>query len=138
MTQVSALPSPGLMIVVGPASGTRIAVTSEPFVFGRSEDELGSLGGDPELSRRHASVSFLDPDHLLVEDLSSTNGTFVNDHRITAPTVVRPGDSLRIGATTLQIVGAGRNGTAGTKRDAVRALSSLLVVLVLAGCGSRR
>jgi pSer/pThr/pTyr-binding forkhead associated (FHA) protein len=98
--------SPCVLIVAGRESGTLIPVTSEPFVFGRAEEAPGKLGGDPELSRRHASVSVLDPGRLVLEDLSSTNGTFVNGNRIAAPTIVRPGDSVRLGTTTLEIVSA--------------------------------
>lgn len=95
-----------VQVASGPAAGARIAVGEEPFVFGRAEAGAGKLGDDPELSRRHASVSLLDPTHLLVEDLGSTNGTFVNEHRIAAPTVVGPGDALELGGTELEVVAA--------------------------------
>jgi EmrB/QacA subfamily drug resistance transporter len=101
-----ASPTGGLAVKVveGPAAGTRIVVGPFPVVFGRAEAGDGTLGGDPELSRRHASASLLDGGRLLVEDLGSTNGTFVNEHRIGAPTVVRTGDSLRLGTSTLEVV----------------------------------
>lgn len=38
-----------------------------------------------------------------VEDLGSTNGTYVNQRRITAPTEVRAGDRVRVGKTTLEL-----------------------------------
>jgi pSer/pThr/pTyr-binding forkhead associated (FHA) protein len=100
-----AAPAGGLAVkvVAGPAAGARIVVGPFPVVFGRAEAGEGSLGGDPELSRRHASASLLDGARLLVEDLGSTNGTFVNEHRIGAPTVVRTGDSLRLGTSTLEV-----------------------------------
>jgi len=93
-------------VVSGRAAGTRIAVGDEPFVFGRAETADGRLGDDPELSRRHASASVLDPTHVLVEDLGSTNGTFVNEHRIAAPTLVGLGDALELGGTSLKVVAA--------------------------------
>ena len=93
-----------VQVVSGPAAGTRIAVAGEPVVFGRAETGDGALGGDPELSRRHAAASLLDASRLLVEDLGSTNGTFVNEHRIGAPTVVGPGDALQLGGTALEVV----------------------------------
>jgi pSer/pThr/pTyr-binding forkhead associated (FHA) protein len=93
-----------MQVQSGPAAGTRIAVGHQPVVFGRAETGEGTLGDDPELSRRHASASVLDDGHLLVEDLGSTNGTFVNDRRIAAPTVVGPGDSLELGGTSLEVV----------------------------------
>jgi EmrB/QacA subfamily drug resistance transporter len=102
-TRISLWQRPRVLIVAGPAAGSEIPVTSEPFVLGRAERGLGTLGADPELSRRHASISFLDRERLLIEDLSSTNGTYVNDYRVVAPTVVRAGDVVRLGTTTLQI-----------------------------------
>jgi pSer/pThr/pTyr-binding forkhead associated (FHA) protein len=93
-----------IRVVEGPAAGATIPVGPAPVVFGRAEEGSGSLGGDPELSRRHASASLLDGGRLLVEDLGSTNGTFVKDHRIVAPTVLRPGDGLSLGASVLEVV----------------------------------
>jgi pSer/pThr/pTyr-binding forkhead associated (FHA) protein len=49
-----------------------------------------------------------------VEDLGSTNGTFVNDHRIVAPTVIGPGDKIRVGGTMLAIGAAGDRGPEGS------------------------
>ena len=99
-------------IISGPAAGSRIPVGSEPFILGRAETGTGSLGDDPELSRRHASVSLFGPGRLVVEDLDSTNGTFVNDHRILMPTLLKPGDAVRLGTTTLRIVGSEPAGNA--------------------------
>jgi EmrB/QacA subfamily drug resistance transporter len=105
-TPAAAAPSPdGLVVQVvdGPASGARIQIGANPFVFGRAEPGDGRLGDDPELSRRHASASMFAPGRLLLEDLGSTNGTFVNDHRIAAPTVVGAGDGVRLGTSTLRV-----------------------------------
>jgi EmrB/QacA subfamily drug resistance transporter len=93
-----------LQVTEGLAAGRRLAVGYEPLVLGRAEPGDGKLGGDPELSRRHASVSRLNGTRVLVEDLGSSNGTFVNGHRIAAPNLIGPGDSLRVGTTTLSVV----------------------------------
>ena len=92
-----------LKFVNGTAPGTLVPVGSEPFVIGRGESGLGMLDHDPELSRKHARISKVDG-RVVVEDLGSTNGTLVNGHRIAAPTVLQPDDSLHIGTTTLQLV----------------------------------
>ena len=42
---------------------------------------------------------------LLIEDLGSTNGTFVNGERVTEATPIRPGDAILIGASTLEVAG---------------------------------
>jgi pSer/pThr/pTyr-binding forkhead associated (FHA) protein len=104
-TRISLPFGPEIQIATGPAAGTRIPVGYDPFVFGRAESGAGNLGGDPELSRRHASVSSLDAGRLLLEDLASTNGTFLNGNRIFAPTVVAPGDEIRMGSTTMRVTG---------------------------------
>ena len=95
--------APAIEVIDGPATGTHIRLGPAPLVFGRAEAGPGLLGNDPELSRRHASASVLDGTRVLVEDLGSTNGTFVNEHRIGAPTVIGPGDRLRVGASVLKV-----------------------------------
>jgi FHA domain-containing protein len=94
-----------LEVVAGPAVGNRLAL-DETLVVGREADGEGDLGGDPELSRRHARVSALDGEHLLVEDLGSTNGTLVNGSRISEATVVQAGDAVTLGSSTLRVATA--------------------------------
>jgi RND superfamily putative drug exporter len=62
----------------------------------------GALSGDLELSRRHANVWDAGGTPM-IEDLGSSNGTFVNDRRIDGPTALHPGDTIRIGTTTLTV-----------------------------------
>jgi FHA domain len=57
---------------------------------------------DTYASQHHAKLSKHDG-AWVVEDLGSTNGTFVNDHRVQAPTEVRAGDVMRIGNTVLEL-----------------------------------
>jgi FHA domain len=57
---------------------------------------------DPEVSRRHASFRQVDA-QLGVEDLGSTNGTFVNDQRVTGIQVLAPGDRVRFGNTVWRL-----------------------------------
>ena len=92
-----------LRIVTGTAPGTMVPVGAEPFTIGRGEAGMGMLDGDPKLSRSHARISKVDG-RVVVEDLGSTNGTFVNGTRIAAPTVLRPGDALYLGTTSLQLI----------------------------------
>src|SRR4051812_48360151 len=64
---------------------------------------------DPEVSRRHATI--VDSGgSLAIEDLGSTNGTFVNGSRITAVTVLSDGDEVRLGNTVWSIRGAAPEG----------------------------
>jgi predicted component of type VI protein secretion system len=57
---------------------------------------------DPEVSRRHAAIRD-QGGNLAIEDLGSTNGTFVNDVRIAVVTVLRDGDEVRLGNTVWAI-----------------------------------
>jgi hypothetical protein len=98
-----------LKVVAGNATGSSIALEQE-LVIGRSTPGLGSLGGDSEISRVHARV-YHDPSGALsVEDLGSTNGTFVNGNRIGAATPLRAGDQLRVGQTTMTVEGGAAEG----------------------------
>jgi pSer/pThr/pTyr-binding forkhead associated (FHA) protein len=87
-------------IVEGPDAGRQIDL-SRPIVLGRDQSADVVLG-DGQISRRHVRVS---PSNggALVEDLESTNGTFVNSNEVHAPVEVRPGDQLLVGVTVLQL-----------------------------------
>jgi pSer/pThr/pTyr-binding forkhead associated (FHA) protein len=91
-----------LRVTSGPAAGTTIQLNGD-LVFGRDAGDSGSLGGDPEISRQHARITAGANGEAVVEDLGSTNGTFVNGQRISSPTPLRPGDSLELGGSTLQL-----------------------------------
>jgi hypothetical protein len=102
-----------LKITGGNAAGQTITLEQE-LVIGRSTPGLGSLGGDSEISRVHARV-FHDPSgRLMVEDLGSTNGTFVNGNRITGQQALNPGDQLRFGQTSMSVEGGAAAGGATT------------------------
>jgi pSer/pThr/pTyr-binding forkhead associated (FHA) protein len=57
---------------------------------------------DTYASQHHARLSARDGSWF-VEDLGSTNGTYVNDRRVQAPVEVRPGDVVRIGKTVMEL-----------------------------------
>ena len=65
---LAALPDVRLKIVSGPAQGSTIPLGRAPLAFGRAETGVGTLGGDPELSRSHARVLEQDGRYVL-EDL---------------------------------------------------------------------
>jgi len=107
-----------LEVVAGPGETERIHV-GEELLLGREGPSEGRLGGDPELSRRHATLKpFGDSgERVLVEDLGSSNGTFVNGEQIGAPTVAGVGDTIGVGESVLRVAGAARP-TAGAARPA--------------------
>ena len=90
---------PKVVVKTGPQAGLRLELGVE-LVIGRHDGDL--VLQDPEVSRRHA-VLRSSGGSVLVEDLDSTNGTFVNRERIRDPIVVGPGDEVRVGQTTLVI-----------------------------------
>lgn len=61
---------------------------------------------DPEVSRRHALIRLLDS-ALAIEDLSSTNGTWINGERITGIRTLSVGDNLKFGNTVAEVREAG-------------------------------
>jgi pSer/pThr/pTyr-binding forkhead associated (FHA) protein len=97
------MPEERIEVTGGPASGSTEGL-EEALVIGRSEEGFGTLGGDPEISRRHAQISRTPEGRLYISDLGSTNGTFVNDQRIAGPTTLQNGDKITVGLTTLELV----------------------------------
>lgn len=95
---------PTLQVVSGPASGKRFALDENALEIGRGTGGDGTLGGDPHLSRQHARISAFKDGRLLVEDLGSSNGTFVNGGQIAGATVLRPGDTVKVGDSELRVV----------------------------------
>ena len=94
-----------LRVVSGNAGGKEISFEDE-FEIGRAAEGDGTLGDDPEISRRHARITRRAGDQLTVEDLGSTNGTFVNGKRIEEATPLRAGDTVKMGTTTIQVLDA--------------------------------
>ncbi len=89
-----------LEIVEGAEAGKQLPV-SGPIDVGR-DPSLALQLDDTQVSRRHARFS-IQHNAVVVEDLGSTNGTYVNDQPIQAPRVVQPGDCVRIGLTVIQL-----------------------------------
>jgi pSer/pThr/pTyr-binding forkhead associated (FHA) protein len=91
-----------LEVVAGNAVGTSILVEDE-LVIGRHAEGAERLGDDEEISRRHARISVDADGSCAIEDLESTNGTFVNGLRMSAPRMLAEGDTIEVGGTTLVV-----------------------------------
>jgi hypothetical protein len=100
-----AAPRGRLVVVDSPAldEGDELTIDSAPLTLGRGGQNTVALDGDEFASARHARVEAR-ADGLWVEDLGSTNGTFVNGARVTTPRRLEPGDVLRVGQTDLRVV----------------------------------
>jgi pSer/pThr/pTyr-binding forkhead associated (FHA) protein len=89
-------------VVSGNAAGTWLDVADE-LLIGRHADGLGSLGDDELISRYHARVSLDAGGLCAIEDLGSTNGTFVNGLRISVPQTLKEGDTIELGGSRLVV-----------------------------------
>ena len=92
-----------LRVTEGPAAGSVMTVADEELLIGRQAPGAGKLGNDIEISRRHARVSRESTGDFLIEDLGSTNGTYVNGERIAGAHVLQAGDELEMGDTKLTV-----------------------------------
>lgn len=94
-----------LAFMDGPRRGQVARLVLAPDgLIGRTNACALALTGDDEVSAQHARC-FIQDRRLLVEDLNSTNGTWLNGVRITAPTPLSEGDVLRCGQTELRVGG---------------------------------
>ena len=90
-----------LRVVSGPNAGLTVDVEQE-LVIGRQDTDLAI--DDDEMSGRHAVVR-RHANRLQVEDLGSTNGTFVDGTRIAEPTLLGGGAEIKVGTTVLVVEG---------------------------------
>jgi hypothetical protein len=90
-----------LLVVEGENPGTRAELADAPLLIGRGSDAAIKLDDD-YVSTRHARIA-ASGDDWFVEDLGSTNGTYVGPVRITQPTTIGLGVQVRVGKTILEL-----------------------------------
>ncbi len=90
-----------LIVRDGSLRGRRFEVESGEVTIGRERSDV-LLDDDGEVSRNHAVVR-QSSEGFEVEDLGSTNGTFVNEQRISEPTRLSSGDIVRVGQTRFDV-----------------------------------
>jgi two-component system cell cycle response regulator len=91
---------PCLILYSGEHSGTRFALQGKRLTLGRSP-ECDVCLESPGVSRRHAELREEGKD-VVLHDLDSSNGTHLNEVRITQPQVLKDGDLVRLGASVLK------------------------------------
>ncbi len=79
----------------GPTPGVTFPLEGDQLTIGRDASN-GVAINDAEVSRKHTRLSFQGGKYV-VEDLGSTNGTFVNGQRLSGPVVLKPGDVVSLG-----------------------------------------
>ncbi|MBE7324494.1 FHA domain-containing protein [Nocardioides sp. Y6] len=90
-----------VVVVEGANTGEHAELNGEPVLIGRGTDAAIRLDDD-YVSTRHARIA-LSGDQWYVEDLGSTNGTYVGSARLTEPMAVSVGSQVRIGKTLLEL-----------------------------------
>jgi hypothetical protein len=79
----------------GPTPGVTFPLEGDQLTIGRDSSNAVAIN-DPEVSRKHSRLSFQGGKYVL-EDLGSTNGTFVNGQRLAGPIVLKAGDVVSLG-----------------------------------------
>ncbi|WP_434315701.1 FHA domain-containing protein FhaB/FipA [Leifsonia sp. P73] len=90
-----------LVLTSGPRAGTELALGRDPITIGRSS-ESGLVIRDDYTSTHHARL-LLWNDEWMIQDLDSTNGTFLDGRRVTVPTQVPLDTPIKIGTTTFEL-----------------------------------
>jgi len=90
-----------VLVVEGSNQGERADLERAPILIGRGTDAAIRLDDD-YVSTRHARIA-ASGDQWFVEDLGSTNGTYIGSVRITQPTTITLGTQVRIGKTILEL-----------------------------------
>ncbi|MFF4562496.1 FHA domain-containing protein [Streptomyces sp. NPDC001435] len=91
-----------LVVSEGTLTGTTVALQGQTITLGRAHDSTIVLDDD-YASSRHARI-YPDRDgQWIVEDLGSTNGTYLDRSRLTTPTPIPLGAPIRIGKTVIEL-----------------------------------
>jgi pSer/pThr/pTyr-binding forkhead associated (FHA) protein len=90
-----------LVVTDGALAGTTLPLTDNPITIGRADDSTLVLTDD-YVSTRHARL-VPSGDAWVVEDLGSTNGTYLDKKKVSTPTPVPVGVPIRVGKTVLEL-----------------------------------
>lgn len=90
-----------LQIVGGPNTGQSVPLGDQPILLGRGTDAAIRLDDD-YVSTRHARFA-TNGEQWFVEDMGSTNGTYVGSQRVSTPTPIGIGVQVRLGKTIVEL-----------------------------------
>ncbi|MBI1901403.1 MAG: FHA domain-containing protein [Planctomycetia bacterium] len=90
-----------LVIMQGRHAGKRVKLPPTPFVIGRGAN-CHLRPASASVSRLHCALAPSGP-YLVLRDLKSRNGTYLNDRRVSRPTRLRDGDRIRVGELMFQV-----------------------------------
>jgi pSer/pThr/pTyr-binding forkhead associated (FHA) protein len=125
-----------LKVLTGSHEGKEIGVSVEKFLIGRSES-CQLRPKSESVSRKHCIIVLRD-NRVLIQDLKSRNGTFVNEIRLSSDRakVLRAGDQLRVGKLMFEIVI--EHGLQAAKKPLVADMGDAAARTVEAGSGDSR
>ena len=106
-----------LIVRSGPDAGKRVSVTGQRFVLGR-DDRCELVVNDEKSSRNHAYLEVRPDGSVMLTDLRSTNGTYVNGRRVTGSVQLLGNDEIRIGDTPISVSADGSLRPASAVADA--------------------
>lgn len=90
-----------LVITSGPRSGMELPLGNQPLAIGRSS-ESGLVIRDDYTSTHHARLMLMH-DNWVIQDLDSTNGTFLDGSRVSVPTQIPLNTPVKIGTTSFEL-----------------------------------
>ncbi|MDB4966441.1 MAG: hypothetical protein JWN44_2130 [Myxococcales bacterium] len=134
----SSLPPMRLVSEGGPYDGRVFELTAMEVAVGRAVDNDVVLD-DPSLSRKHAKLYRRGAAELEIEDLGSSNGSFLNGRKV-GRAAVRPGDTVRFGELNFRVEGDTIHGTSAVTTEVPRgqffmmvgaAAATLILVIVM-------
>src|SRR5580658_8162639 len=108
-----------LVVLTQSMAGRSCDLASERTTVGRVEENNFQIS-EPSVSSRHCEI-LLRGNDVVVKDLGSTNGTFINGERITEEGVLKPGQTLRLGNVELKLDGPGASASASAPSPAAPA-----------------
>ncbi len=117
-----------LVAVSGCRQGETFVIEgSAPVTFGRTRDATNRFDGDLHMSSLHFSVERAGPHDILLRDLRSTNGTWLNQHKVDASNL-NNGDSIRAGTSVFRVEIASPVAAAVSNGPAIRQTSDSTIV----------
>ena len=100
-TQQAELKATKLVVTAGDKVGTEIALAGRQITIGRAGDS-DLIVDDEYASTHHAKLVFINGDWL-IQDLDSTNGTFLDGQKVSTPVAVAMNTQVRVGQTTFEL-----------------------------------
>ena len=92
---------PSLVIISGARAGEMRRLEADRTVLGRKRADVDLWFRDPAVSRIHAEILHRDDGTVLLQDLDSSNGTFIDGEKIDGPTELSEGDKITLGSSVL-------------------------------------